>query len=138
MPRKARARRPQLWEGRSPAGRKAAGDVFGPIAHEDQHDDEDDHGRSRHDERGRPPTVPLDHAGQERQEHQLSGGIRCRERAEHVPRRASNHRVATTAASTIEVTPVPVPTHTPHNSVICHWLCICVVSPTETARRRAR
>ena len=51
-----------------------------------------------------------------------------------VPRRASNHRVATTAASTIDVTPVPVPTHTPHNSVICHWLCICVVSPTETAR----
>ena len=39
-----------------------------------------------------------------------------------MPRRASNHRVATTAASTIDVTPVPVPTHTPHNSVTCHWL----------------
>ena len=49
------------------------------------------------------------------------------------PRRASNHRVATTAASTIDVTPVPVPTHTPHSSVICHWLCIRVVSATETA-----
>ena len=50
-----------------------------------------------------------------------------------MPRRSSNHRVATTAASTIDVTPVPVPTNTPHSSVICHWLRICVVSATETA-----
>ena len=38
------------------------------------------------------------------------------------PRRSSNQRVATIAASTIEVTPVPVPTSTPHSSVSCHWL----------------
>ena len=41
--------------------------------------------------------------------------------------------MATTAASTIEVTPVPAPTNTPHSSVICHWLRICVVSATDTA-----
>ena len=49
------------------------------------------------------------------------------------PRRATNQRVATTAARTIEVTPVPVPTQTPQSSVICHWCCIRVLSATETA-----
>ena len=41
--------------------------------------------------------------------------------------------MATTAASTIEVTPVPVPTQMPQSSVICHWCCIRVVSATEIA-----
>ena len=36
------------------------------------------------------------------------------------PRRSSNQRVATTAASTIAVTPVPAPTTTPHNRKNCH------------------
>jgi hypothetical protein len=46
------------------------------------------------------------------------------------PRRASNQRLATMAASTIDVTPVPVPTSTPHNSVNCHEVFIPVVSVT--------
>ena len=54
------------------------------------------------------------------------------------PRRSSNHRVATTAASTIDVTPVPVPTSTPHSSVSCHWLRICVVSATDDGKQRER
>ena len=49
------------------------------------------------------------------------------------PRRATNQRVATTAARTIDVTPVPVPTQMPHSSVICHWFCIRVLSATDTA-----
>ena len=49
------------------------------------------------------------------------------------PRRWSNQRVATTAASTIEVPPVPVPTSTPHNSISCHWLCIRVERATDAA-----
>ena len=53
-----------------------------------------------------------------------------------MPRRSSNHRVATTAASTIDVTPVPVPTQTPHNRVICHWLRICVVSADRDGEER--
>ena len=47
------------------------------------------------------------------------------------------------AASTIDVTPVPVPTSTPHSSVSCHWFCMRVVSATEipssaTAHRTTR
>ena len=49
------------------------------------------------------------------------------------PRRWSNHRVATIAASTIEVTPVPVPTSTPQSSIRCHSVRITVVSATEIA-----
>jgi hypothetical protein len=49
------------------------------------------------------------------------------------PRRASNQRVATIAASTIEVTPVPAPTQTPHSSINCHVDAILVVSATDTA-----
>ena len=46
------------------------------------------------------------------------------------PRRSSNHRVATTAARTMEVTPVPAPTSTPQNSMSCHWVCMRVESAT--------
>ena len=51
------------------------------------------------------------------------------------PRRASNQRVATIAASTMDVTPVPVPTQTPQSSISCHWLRIVVVSATEIASK---
>ena len=54
------------------------------------------------------------------------------------PRRSSNQRVATTAASTIDVTPVPVPTSTPHSSVSCHSVCMRVVSATDTASSATR
>ena len=37
------------------------------------------------------------------------------------------------AASTIEVTPVPVPTTKPHSRISCHSLRIWVVRPTPTA-----
>ena len=47
------------------------------------------------------------------------------------PRRSSNQRFAMMAARTIDVTPVPVPTNTPHNSVSCHWVYMRVVSATE-------
>ena len=51
------------------------------------------------------------------------------------PRRSSNHRVATTAASTIDVTPVPAPTSTPQHSTSCHSVRICVDIATDAARR---
>ena len=49
------------------------------------------------------------------------------------PRRASNQRVATTAASTIAVTPVPAPTTTPHNRKNCHSADICDDNATAPA-----
>jgi hypothetical protein len=56
------------------------------------------------------------------------------------PRRSSNQRLAMMAANTIEVTPVPVPTSTPHNSVSCHCARICVVNATDahSSARAAR
>ena len=50
------------------------------------------------------------------------------------PRRWSNQRVATTAASTIAVTPVPAPTSTPQNSRNCHSAGIRVDAATAPAR----
>src|SRR5579862_7584761 len=49
------------------------------------------------------------------------------------PRRASNQRVAITAASTIAVTPVAVPTTTPHNRKNCHSVDILVDKATAPA-----
>ena len=51
------------------------------------------------------------------------------------PRRSSNQRVATTAASTIAVTPVPAPTTTPHNRKNCHSADMRVDSATAEAIR---
>ena len=50
------------------------------------------------------------------------------------PRRLSNQRLAMMAASTIDVTPVPVPTSTPQSRVNCHWVCMRV-NATDTAKR---
>ena len=49
------------------------------------------------------------------------------------PRFWSNQRVATIAASTIDVTPVPAPTSTPHSSISCHSACMRVEAATEAA-----
>ena len=49
------------------------------------------------------------------------------------PRFSSNHRVATIAASTIDVTPVPVPTSTPHSSISCHSACMRAEAAIEAA-----
>jgi hypothetical protein len=45
------------------------------------------------------------------------------------PRRCTNHRFATIAASTVAIDPVPTPTTTPHSRSSCHGSCMKTVSP---------
>ena len=53
------------------------------------------------------------------------------------PRRATNQRLATVAASTSAVAPVPMPTTTPHSSTSCQGVRITVVRATPTVTRES-
>ena len=50
-----------------------------------------------------------------------------------IPRRSSNHRLATTAASTIDIPPVPTLTTTPHTKIIWFGSATCDEANTPTA-----
>src|SRR5258708_7077561 len=55
------------------------------------------------------------------------------------PRRWTNQRFATMAASTVAIEPVPTPTTTPHSRSSCHGWCMKTVSPdpADTAHKAA-